>query len=80
MVLLCSAAIAGSKREKNNPQMARSGKHRAELSLACPQSQHPAWACCLDPETQGISLAVLLSPGVTGAVPLALWREDKIEI
>lgn len=79
-MLLCSAAIAGSQERKNNLQMGRSGKHRSELSLACPQSRRPPQACRLDMNSKGISLAVILSPGVTGAMPLPLWRKDKIEI
>lgn len=81
MMLLCSAAVAGSKREKNNPQMGRSGKHRAELSLPClPPIMTRPWDCRLDTNTKGISPAVILSPGVTGAMPLALWRKEKTEI
>lgn len=79
-MLLCSAAIAGSKREKNNLQMGRSGKHRPELSLACPNHDAPSSLSPGHLNTKGISLAVISSPWVTGAVPLALWRKEKIEI
>lgn len=38
------------------------------------------WDRRLDTNTKGISPAVILSPGVTGAMPLALWRKEKTEI
>lgn len=77
MMLLCSAVVAGSKREKKiTPKW--SGKHRAELSLPClPPIMTCPWDRRLDTDTKGISPAVILSPGVTGAMPLALWRRKR---
>lgn len=77
MMLLCSAVIAGSKRGKKR----EGGQENTGQSSALPAPSHDApWVCRLDTTTKGISSAVRFSPGVIGAMPLALWRKDKTEI
>lgn len=78
-MLLCSAVIAGSKRGKITPKWG--GQENTGQSSALPALSHDApWVCRLDTTTKGISSAVRFSPGVIGAMPLALWRKDKTEI
>lgn len=58
------------------------GQENIGQSSVLPAPNHDA-PSSLSPghlNTKGISLAVISSPWVTGAVPLALWRKEKIEI